>query len=81
MSGPDGSKDSRAARLAQALRDNLRRRKNQTRARMEAAGGARAGAACGTASGADAPDRPAPAATADETADGTERTSRAKDGD
>jgi hypothetical protein len=36
MSGPDKSEDSRAARLAEALRANLRRRKNQARARKQA---------------------------------------------
>ena len=36
MSGPE-NKDSRAARLAEALRENLRRRKTQARARKEAA--------------------------------------------
>jgi hypothetical protein len=37
MGGPDKSKESRAARLAEALRENLRRRKNQARARRQAA--------------------------------------------
>ena len=43
MKSPDKAEDGRAARLAEALRENLRKRKVQARARKQA--GADAGAA------------------------------------
>jgi hypothetical protein len=77
MIGREESRENRAARLAEALRENLRRRKAQARARREAGEPGAAGG--GPADGSDVRNGSAPAAATESR--GAEHTSRATDDD